>query len=84
MGHRACKEERAFREPKTVGADLDNFAAADLINLVCDAVCGEVREECADQECDGCVGMVATGHLVNQIGEAGIAHMRQLVKEWKR
>lgn len=77
-------KEGSFREPKTVGVDLDDFAAVDLENLVCDVVCGEMHEECADQGCDGCVGMVAIGHLVNQIGQAGIAHMRQLVEEWSK
>ncbi|MDO9334144.1 MAG: hypothetical protein Q7T57_06450 [Dehalococcoidales bacterium] len=71
-----------MREPRTVGLDLDEFAANGLIDLISEAVCGKTHTECDEEECDGCVGMVALGHLTNQIGQEGIKFMRQLVKEW--
>ncbi|KKK59736.1 hypothetical protein LCGC14_3031410 [marine sediment metagenome] len=69
---------RAFRGPDTVGVDLNEFAIGHLSEVITEGIC----QECHTSECDNCYGMVVLGHIENQIGEAGIAFMKQMAQDW--
>lgn len=67
-----------FSEPRTVGDELMEFAESGLTGELDKAMC----QPCNADECNGCAGFVALSHLENQIGEAGVKFMKELVKEW--
>ena len=71
---------KRFREPRQVGDKLIYFAQYDLAHQLAPRLC----KPCGADECDGCYGMVVVGHLENQIGEQGIAFMKQLAENWRR
>ena len=69
---------KGFSAPKTVGDKLTDFAESGLTTELDKAMC----QPCNADECHGCPGFNALGHLENQIGEAGVKFMKELVKEW--
>lgn len=77
---------KQFHPPKAIGDKLGDFASGGLHSSLNEAICGKENRygeyctgECAEPYC---AGFVAIGHLENQIGEAGIEYMKQLVKAW--
>lgn len=69
--------ERKIKEPNLVGDKLQHFTNEELCSLLSKA-CGK----CNTDECDGCPGLAILMNVENQIGEEGIAFMKQLVRDW--
>lgn len=72
---------RLFRGPQRIGDAIRDFTDRGLNWVVARQVCGKPYD-CPTDECHGCYGLVIIGHLENQIGEQGIAFMKQLAEDW--
>ena len=65
--------------PGLMGDVLDRYNTVGLFKELRSEIC----ESCDADECDDCAGFAVLGHLENQIGEAGVDFMKQLVREWR-
>lgn len=70
-----------LNSPREFGGDLRRFAEGDLFNLLSGHVCGDCTMP-SREDCDDCQALAVLGHLENQIGEAGIRFMKELVEQW--
>ena len=69
-----------LRSPNQVGERIRGFAEYGLFDTVSSAVCRRCKKEC---DKPGCPRLAVLGHLENQVADAGIAFMKNLVKEWR-
>ncbi|NVL91324.1 MAG: hypothetical protein HWN69_10145 [Desulfobacterales bacterium] len=62
-----------------IGHVLERYSTVDLTIELHSQIC----KPCDADDCEDCPGFALLGHIVNQIGEAGVDFMKQLVKEWR-
>ena len=68
-----------FKAPDLIGHALERYSTVDLLSELRLGIC----DQCNADECDDCPTFAILAQVENQIGEAGVAFMKQLVKEWQ-